>query len=201
MKRTLGWLLLSFLASGVFVSSVLAKEKTRITDLTLVVDEGSVEVSFFVENCFSPTIEETIQNGVPANLTAFVRLHQTRKFWKDKPLAFLTFTRRIHYDNIKKVYQVFLQETQPPLVFEQFLEAKEALARIENVRMIPWMRLNSHATYYVSVRAEMEPARSPFRLGGLLFFASSGKTKADWLIQRFRVGSFVLPKRGGVPDE
>ncbi len=201
MKRALAWLFLSFLACGYFVIPVLAKEKTRITDLTLVVDEGSVEVSFSVENGFSRTIERTIQNGVPATFTAFIRLHQTRRLWKDKELAALRFTRRIHYDNIKKVYEVFLEETGPPAVFEDFSEAKETLVRVENVTVIPWKRLNSDANYYVSVRAEMEPARLPFRLGSLLFFVSSGKTKADWLVQKFRIGSFVLPKRGGAPDE
>ncbi len=201
MKRALAWLVMSSLATGFVVLPASAKEKTRIRDLTLIIDEGSVEVSFLVENSFSPKIEKTIQNGVPATFTAFVELHQTRRFWKDKELASLMFTRRIHYDNIKKVYEVFLQETGPPAVFEDFPEAKAALVRVEKVKVIPWRRLGNEANYYVSVRAELEPARHSFRLGNLLFFASSGKTKSDWLIQRFRVGSFVLPRRGGGPDE
>jgi hypothetical protein len=201
MKRTFIWLMLSSLGLVSAISPVLAKEKTRIRDLTVVVDEGSIEVSFSVENCFSPKIERTIQNGVPATFTGFVRLRQSRKLWKDKELASLMFTRRIHYDNIKKVYEVFLQETGPPIVFETLWEAKESLARVENVRVIPWMRLKGRTSYYVSVRAELEPARLPFRLENLLFFVSSGKTKTDWFVQKFKIGSFVLPGGGSGPDE
>ena len=194
MKRLFIWLLLIFLASGSAVSPALAKEKARISELTLIVDEESVGVSFFVENCFSPKIEEIIQNGVPATLTFFVRLTRRRKLWKDKRLASLRVTRTIHYDNIKKVYQVSLQETKAPLVFKHFWEAKESVARVENVRIIPG-RLEERVTYYVSVRAELEPVGLPFRLGDLLFFVSSRKTETDWLVQKFKIGFFVVPKQ------
>ncbi len=201
MKRAFSRLFMLSLTCVCFVSPVLAKEKASIKDLTLVVDKGTVEVNFSVENCFSPRIEKTIQTGVPATLTTFIRLRQTRRLWRDKELASLMFTRTIHYDNIKKVYEVLLQETGPPAVFDDFWEAKESLLRVENVRVIPWMRLDDRATYYVSVKAELEPARLPFGLHDLLFFVPSGKTKTDWLVQEFRVGSFVLPKKGGELDE
>lgn len=194
MKRAFIWLLLFSLASGCAVSPALAKEKARIRDLTLIVDKESVGVSFFVENCFSPKIEKTIQNGVPATFFFFVRLYRSRSLWRDKRLASLVFTRKIHYDNIKKVYQVFLQETSPPVVFKHFWEAKESLARVENVRIIPPRPLRERATYYVKVKAEQDPVRLPFRLESLLFFVSSGKTQTDWLVQKFRIGFFVIPK-------
>jgi len=201
MKRASIWLLLILLACGGAVSPALAKEKARIRDLTLIVDKGSVGVSFFVENCFSPKIEETIQSGVPVTSFFFVRLSQSRSLWKDKRLASLMFTRRIHYDNIKKVYEVFLQETSPPAVFEDFWEAKESFARVENVRLIPRKPLRERATYYVRVKSELEPVRLPFGLQNLLFFVPSRQTETDWLVQKFRIGSFVLPKQGDEIDE
>lgn len=196
MKRLFIWLLLVSLASGSAVSPALAKEKARIRELTLIVGEESVGVSFFVENCFSPKIEQIIQNGVPATLTFFVRLSRSRMFWKDKRLASLKFTRTIRYDNIKKVYQVSLQEAEPSLVFEQFGEAKDRVARVENLGVTPQGPLEQGTTYCVSVKAELEPVKLPFRLQNLLFFVSSGKTHTDWLVQKFKIGFFVVPKQG-----
>ncbi len=197
MKQTFVWLLLSFLPFGYAVSPVLAKERARVRDLTLRIDRESVGVSFFVENLISPKIEKTIQNGVPASFTAHLKLHRSRRIWRDKQLGSLKVTRRIHYDNIKKEYQVFLEEANSPLVFKYFWEARDRLARVENLIVIPEEPLSERRTFYVSVRAELEPEGLPFRLKSLLFFVSRGSTKTDWLVQKFRIGSFVLPKQRG----
>ena len=201
MKRAFLWLLLVFILCEGAGSPAWSKQKARITDLTLVVDREGVGVSFIVENCFSPKIEETIQSGVPVTSFFFVRLSRRRGLWKDKRQATLVFSRRIHYDNIKKVYQVFLQETNPPVVFKDFGEAQENMVRVENVRLIPRKPLDERATYYASVKAELEPVKLPFGLENLLFFVPSAQTETDWLVQRFRIGSFVLPKQGGETDE
>lgn len=200
MKWAFSWLLLFFLACGSAVSPAMAKEKARIRDLTITVDKDSVGVSFLVENCFSPRLEKTIQNGVPVVLTSYVRFYQSRSLWRDARLASIRLTRRIHYDNIKKVYEVFLQETGPPVVSKDFEEAKERLTRVEDVRVLPPKPLRERASYYVRVKAELEPARLPFRLGDLLFFVPSGKTQTDWAVQKFRIGFFVVPKQGVEPD-
>ena len=194
MRRVFTWLLLLTLAFGSGLSPAIAKEKASIRDVTLIIDKGGVGISFYVQACFSPKIEETIQSGVPVTVFFSVRLSQTKRLWKDKRLASLRFARRIHYDNLKKVYEVFLEDTSPAVVFEDFSEAKESLASVDNVRLIPPKPLTEKATYYVSVKAELEPIRLPFRLESLLFFVPSGRRETDWFVQRFRVGAFVLPK-------
>lgn len=195
MRRIFTWLLLLSLVFGSALSPAIAKEKARIRDVTLIIDKGGVGINFYVQDCFSPKIEETIQSGVPVTIFFSVRLSQTRRLWKDKRLASLRFARRIHYDNLKKVYEVFLEETSPAVVFEDFSEAKESLASVDNVRLIPPKPLTEKAIYYVSVKAELEPIRLPFRLESLLFFVPSGRRETDWFVQRFRVGAFVLPKK------
>ena len=195
MRRVFTWLLLLSLVFGSALSPAIAKEKARIRDVTLIIDKGGVGINFYVQDCFSPKIEETIQSGVPVTIFFSVRLSQTRRLWKDKRLASLRFARRIHYDNLKKVYEVFLEETSPAVVFEDFSEAKESLASVDNVRLIPPKPLTEKAIYYVSVKAELEPIRLPFRLESLLFFVPSGRRETDWFVQRFRVGAFVLPKK------
>ena len=195
MRRVFTWLLLLSLVFGSALSPAIAKEKARIRDVTLIIDKGGVGINFYVQDCFSPKIEETIQSGVPVTIFFSVRLSQTKRLWKDKRLASLRFARRIHYDNLKKVYEVFLEETSPAVVFEDFSEAKESLASVDNVRLIPPKPLTEKAIYYVSVKAELEPIRLPFRLESLLFFVPSGRRETDWFVQRFRVGAFVLPKK------
>jgi hypothetical protein len=201
MKRPVLWLIfLSFFALGSTAPPSAAKVKARIKGLRLAVDEESLGISFFVENCFSPRIERMIQKGVPATLTFIVRLHRSKKLWKDRRILSLKVKRRIHYDNIKKVYQVFLHETSPPVVFTEFWEAKASVGRVEDLWVTPWRPLREHTTYYVRVKAELEPMGPPFGLGDLLFFLPSGKIETDWFVQAFRVGSFVVPRQtGGTP--
>ena len=197
MKRPFRWLLLVTLVLGTAASPALAKQKAKISELTLMVDETGVGVSFFFENCFSRKIEKVIQNGVPVDLTFFIKLHRTRKVVKDKRLAYVKWDRRIHYDNLKEEYRIFLDEMSPPLVVKDFLEAKETVARVENAWISPLKPLDERATYSLRVRAALEPEGPPLRLADLLFFIPSVKVKTDWLVQRFRIGSFVMPKQTG----
>jgi hypothetical protein len=202
MKRHFILLLLVGVAMGAAASPAEAKQKAKITQLTLIVDAESVGVSFFFENGFSPKTEQILRNGVPANLTFHVKLHRSRRLWKDKTVASLEWTRRIHYDNIKEEYEIFMQETSAPIMIKDFQEAKERAARVENVWVTPVRPLSAQKIYYIRVRAELEPGRLPFSLKDLFFFIPSGKIKTDWLVQRFRVGSFVVPKTGqGASDE
>ncbi|MBW2121118.1 MAG: DUF4390 domain-containing protein [Deltaproteobacteria bacterium] len=196
MKRRFAWFVLLFLACGPAVSPVLAKEKARIENLTIHVGEESLAVSFCARNCFTPKIEEIIQSGIPATLTLSVRLYQKRSFWKDKRLAAFKLIRTIRYDNIKKLYQVTFKEGEPTVVFEDFGELKRRVTQVENLRVMPQEQLKEGVIYYISVKARLEPVKLPFRLGNLFFLASSRKTQTDWLVQKFRVGVFVVPERG-----
>lgn len=197
MKRPWSWLVLIPLAFGVVVSPVLAKQRAKIGKLMLLVDRERVGVNLSVENCFSPKAEKMIQSGVPATLTFFIKLHRSRPLWKDQKLAFLKLTRRIQYDTIKKEYEVFMHETSAPVLFKDFETAKKKLAHLEDIWVTPLQPLSPEATYYLSVRAELEPMGLPFRLKDLLFFVPSSKMKTDWVVQRFRIGSFVMPRQRG----
>jgi hypothetical protein len=197
MSRPSIWVLLFSLVVVWSASPAVARDSARIDELTLAVDRNNVGVSFFVKEFFSPKIEETIQNGIPVTVTFVVRLQRAKALWKDKRLAQFTFTREIHYDNIKKVYEVFLRGPDRPVVFESFDKAKERLARVDNVTVIPWEPLVERKSYIVSVKAEMKPAKLPFRLQNLLFFVPSGKIETDWYRQRFKVGFFVVPGGDG----
>ncbi len=188
MKRAAFWLLVFLFASVSTAAHALPKPDSQITDFSLVVEKGRIRTSFFVEDCFSPEIEEAVESGVPATLTLTLRLYKNRTFWKDKRLATSEATRKIQYDTIKKEYQVFLQDTERPVVVKYLWKAKQVISWVENLELTLPYPLQPGVTYNVRVKAAMEPAKLPFRLESLLFFLSSpGHRETDWYIKRFKI--------------
>ena len=188
MKKVVFWLLVFFFVSVNTAPHALARPDSQITDFSLVVEKGRMRTSFFVQGCFSPEIEEAVESGIPATLTLTLRLYKYRTLWKDKRLATVEATRKIQYDTIKKEYQIFLQDTERPVVVKYLWKAKQVISWVEDLAMTLPSPLQPGVTYDVRVKAAMEPAKLPFRLESLLFFLSSpGHCETDWYIKRFRI--------------
>jgi hypothetical protein len=188
MKRVPFQLLVFLFISANAVSPAPARPDSRITDFSLVVEKDRIKTSFFVEDCFSPEIENAVESGVPATLTLTMRLYQYRTLWRDKRLSTVEATRKIQYDTIKKEYQVFLQDREQPIVVKYLWKAKQVLSLVENLELILPKPLRTGVTYNVRLKATMEPAKLPFRLENLLFFLfSPGRCETDWYIKRFRI--------------
>lgn len=133
-------------------------------DLGLVVEPvevsgGAVLVSYRVERPFTPRLEETLLQGMPATITYEVGLWKRRPFWFDKAIVALQNEHRVVFDPWRKAFRVRTgvgiearTRTVPDL---DSLVAALFLARRLPVSLLG--ALEPEGSYYVTVRVLIRP--------------------------------------------
>jgi len=182
MKRSL---ILVVTIVGSFLFSDVAISKEASIEGLIIELNGQMEVSFSVTNCCTGKLEEAIQSGVPTTFTFRMKLYLVRSLWPDKKMVSLTFKHSIKYDNIAKEYQFHFEETNNRLSVEDFEKAKEIMAKVNGIKLLPTNRLQKGRKYYLDVKAELDPVRLPFGLENIFFFLSIWDVETDWLRYEF----------------
>lgn len=170
---------------GFFLFSDVAIAKEASIEGLIIELNGQMEVSFSVTNCCTGKLEEAIRSGVPTTFTFRMKLYLVRSLWPDKKVASLTFKHSIKYDNIAKEYQFHFEENKNSLSVKDFEEAKEIMAKVNGVKLLPTNQLQKGRKYYLDVKAELDPVRLPFGLENIFFFLSIWDVETDWLRYEF----------------
>ncbi|HXF59719.1 MAG TPA: DUF4390 domain-containing protein [Candidatus Saccharimonadales bacterium] len=132
-------------------------------DLGLTVDpveqeDGSVTVSYRVENPWTPRLEETLLRGMPATVTYEVGVWKRRALWFDKLVLALKSEHRVVYSPWEEAFRLRSgsRRGKPRAVPSLdslnvllFSERRLALAAVGS--------LEPGASYYVSVRVTIRP--------------------------------------------
>lgn len=133
-------------------------------DLGLAVDtvevaSGAVLVSYRVAHPFTPRLEETLLQGMPATVTYEVGLWKRRGFWFDKLIVALSNEHRILYDSWHDRFRV-----RSGLGIEAKTRSVASLDSLEralfDVRRLPVSlvtALDPEGSYYVTVRVRIRP--------------------------------------------
>ena len=179
----------SFIFAAIIIASFVSievafSEEASIEGLIIELN-GQMEVSFFVTNCCTEKLEEAIRSGVPTTFTFRIKLYLVRSFWVDKKVASLKFKHSIKYDNITKEYQFHFEENDHSLSVKDFERAKELMAKVNGVKILPTNRLEKDRKYYLDIKAELDPVRLPFGLEYIFFFLSFWDVETDWLRYEF----------------
>ncbi len=119
---------------------------------------GTVFVSYDVSDPFSPRLEETLMQGMPAHVAFEVGVWKKRTFWFDKLLVAIRSEHQIVYDTVGRTFRIRSGTSPPRQATVPSLESLEA--RLFTQRRLPLMvasALDSTATYYVSVRVTIRP--------------------------------------------
>lgn len=165
-------------------TGLVHSEEASIEGLTIELN-GDMVVSFTVLNCCTEKLEEAIRSGVPTTFTFRIHLYLVRNLWPDKRVSSQKFKHHIKYDNITKEYQFRFEENKHNISVKDFEEAQELMARINGVKILPTNRLEKGRTYYLDVKAELDPVRLPFGLQHIFFFLSFWDVETDWLRYEF----------------
>jgi hypothetical protein len=181
MKRsfTFVFIVIVFSASG---GDAISTEPS-IDDLAIQLNEN-MQVSFSVINCCTGELEEALKSGVPTTFTFRIKVYLVRGLWLDKKVASRKFKHHVKYDNITKEYQFHFEENNHSLSVKDFERAKELMAKVNGVKLLPTSRLEKDRTYYIDVKAELDPVRLPFGLQHI-FFLSFWDVETDWLRYEF----------------
>ena len=179
----------SFIFGVIIIASLVSREgaisKEASIEGLIIGLNGQMEVSFSVINCSTEKLEEAIRSGVPTTFTFRVKIYRVRKFWPDKKMASLKFKHGIKYDNIAKEYRFHFGESDHSLSVKDFEKAKEIMAKVNGVKVLPTTKLKKGRKYYLDVKAELEPVRLPFGLQNIFFFLSFWDVETDWLRYEF----------------
>ncbi len=158
----------------------MAKNKADITDITIERDLGNLEVSFRVQECFTPKMEEAIKTGVLTSFRIRVILEKPGIAFQSQVLE-NTIEHTIKYDLLKNEYDVRIPEHPERILrTRDFEEAKRWMSTVRNLPVIPLGRLEREQTYQLRLKVELSKIQLPLFLRYILFFVSLWDFETDW---------------------
>jgi hypothetical protein len=169
------------IASGQFALPAMAKNQADIVQVELSHDIGDVEVSFRIQDCFTPEMEEAIRSGVPTTFRIRVVLEKPGILYMKSKLLDSVLEHGIKYDRLKGEYLVRLPE-RPERVksTRDFDEAKLLMSSVNDLPLIPLWRLERGSDYDLSIKAELSKVRLPPFLRYIFFFVSLWDFETSW---------------------
>lgn len=157
-------------------------QEARITDVRVVRSQGNLELSFFLEDCFSPKMEEAILSGVPTTFRFRVVLQRKKKFpFLRRALLDIVFEHTIKYDRLKDRFRLRLPErSDTEIVVKDLEEAKVVMSTVRDLPVIPLWRLSDSGSYQLLVKAELSKLHLPLFFRYILFFVSLWDFETKW---------------------
>ena len=152
------------LAAIATIGAAAAAPARADNDLGLAVDtvevsSGAVLVSYRVENPFTPRLEETLLQGMPATIEYEVGLWKRRVFWFDKLIVAMKNEHRVMYDPWRERFRV-----RSGIGIEARTRSFPSIDSLEavlfDVRRLPVSLLTAlepEGSYYVTVRVLIRP--------------------------------------------
>jgi len=182
MKKLFVILLYCVLLFPITLSALPASgEEARLSDIVITNTRDHLLAYFTVENCFTPELNEAIENGIKTTFTFLVRLYEKRNWWFDKEIASKKIHHSIKYDNVKKTYDVTLSEKDNrTLTYQDFNEAKKQMAEIVALEVTALKNLRKGGRYRVRMMAQLDKIELPLYLHYVLFFLSLWDFETDW---------------------
>jgi len=166
----------------------LAKDKDHpvLTDIKLANTRDDLLIYFEVENAFSPKIIQRIENGILTPFSFHISLYKTGGSWLDKKITEIDIQSTIKYNSLKQEYTVSQPwKEKKPLVTESFDEAKDWMARIDNLVVAPLTDLVKGEKYQIRIRAQLTRVTLPFALRYVFYFVSFWDIETDWYVINF----------------
>ncbi|MBA4395978.1 MAG: DUF4390 domain-containing protein [Syntrophus sp. (in: bacteria)] len=179
---TVALLVLLFLPS--FPAAAMGMQ-AEIRDVLITQSIDYIHLYAKVSNSISKDMEKAILAGVPTTITFLVDLYQERSLWFDRKVAGVVIKQTIKYDNVKKMFYVWLHNMQDPEGFQDFESAKRAITELNGVVVAPVRQLQRYTPTYIMVKAKLDKVRLPLGMEYVLFFVSLWDFETDWYKQRF----------------
>ncbi len=167
--------------SGFHVSTAVAKNKAEIVDIEIAQDPENLKVSFFIQDCFTPSMEEAIQSGVPTTFRILAVLEKPGALFFQTEILNVVLEHTIKYDYLKNEYVVQLPENpDSTLITKNFLEAKRWMSTVKDLPLLPLWRLQKEQGYQLRLKAELSKVELPLFFRYILFFVSLWDFETDW---------------------
>lgn len=162
-------------------------DKGYLSDIVVTNNRDYLLLYFKVNNCFTKDILNAINNGIPTTFTFYIKLYEERRFLPDRTLVKKEIRHTIHYDNIKKAYEIKLDEDGNKSIWVNDLdEAKRLMSSIVALRVVRLNRIVKGKRYRIKMMAQLDKVKPPFKLHYVFFFLSYWDFKTDWYTIEFK---------------
>lgn len=168
-----------------FVHRPLRADEAVIKDLLVTTDQQNLLLYARVKNCFNSDMEDAVLAGVPATITFEILLYRERSWLPDKKMKGMTISHTIKYDNIKKIFNVSIDDEKTWENFSDFESAKRTMVEINALSLEKLSVLTKNSYFVVKLRAKLDKVRLPLHLEYLFFLASLWDFETGWYQQRF----------------
>ena len=120
---------------------------------------GEISVSYRVETPFTPRLEETLLQGMPATIAYTVGVWKRRAFWFDKSIVAMKREHKVAFVPWAKAFRVrtgvgVSASTRSVASLDSL---KAWLFEERRLALVPAAALDSTGSYYVSVRVTIRP--------------------------------------------
>ena len=163
--------------------------KPHISDLTVSVEAGHVDVGFALSDVFDDELVERIQTGLPTGFDFKLRLVKSQRWWWFDPnLRSAKFHVVAMYNAVTGEYLVNYKQDGKLIdsrVVREIPELRDAMTRFENLRVFDTEGLEAKKRVWVRVRAELGSRH--------LLFLIPTTIETDWAESR----RFRLPEMPG----
>lgn len=185
------YLLLLFILLPIFVHpfpvSAGGEPEANIADMIITTSETNLLFFCTVKNSFTPEMIKGIRNGIPITFTFIIELDKVINYWPDTTLKKLTIHHTLTYDTLKEEYHIQFSEKNNHLVTTNSLaKAKEIMAELNGIKIIPRDQLIPDAPYALHIKAKLAKKKLPFNIHYLIPFVSLWDFETDWRTVEFR---------------
>ncbi|MFZ2397854.1 MAG: DUF4390 domain-containing protein [Smithella sp.] len=157
----------------------------KITDILITNNRESVLLYARLVNGFKPEMEMAILAGIPAVFTLQLEVYQERSLVWDKKITGHEIKRTMKYDNLKKIFSIYTNGNQQPVIFSDFESAQKAMTDFNGIIAVPLSSLTKGKNYYMLIKVKMDKVRLPLRMEYVFFFVSFWDFETAWNRQNF----------------
>lgn len=164
-----------------FPWSVAAKNSADIVDIEVDQNEENLEVSFQIQNCFTPKMEEAIRSGVKTTFRVVIILDKPGFLFFRSRLLDISLERTIRYHRLKNEFRVVVPESRERVkITKDFEEAKRWMSDVKELTVMPLWRLQKNQSYQLLLKAELSKVQLPLFFRYIFFFVSLWDFETDW---------------------
>jgi uncharacterized protein DUF4390 len=152
------WAAMAAMSFGAASPAVASNELGLIVDPPEMVG-GNISVSYRIETPFTPRLEETLFQGMPATIAYEVGVWKRRAFWFDKSIVAMKREHKVAFVPWAKSFRVRsgFGVTADSRSVTSLDSLKAWLFQERRLALVPAAALDSTGSYYVSVRITIRP--------------------------------------------
>jgi hypothetical protein len=168
-------------AFALIASPAVAKNKAEIDHIEINQETKNLEVSFLLQNCFTPKMEEAIHSGVETTFRILLVVEKKGFALFGNKVLDIVLEHSIKYDCLNNEFHVMLPEHPERLfVTADFKEAAQRMSRVEDLPLIPIWRLDRTTEYNLRLKAELSKVNLPLFFRYIFYFVSLWDFETSW---------------------